>query len=241
MVDESSNLEAKVAQAIYGEMARQAREELSAVYIDAAEIEEVFREALTQTDRGAAILVFSFVESLMHRVFSLHLDDTIRGGLASLFENNGPLSTASSRIRMLAALRWISRDVASGLDILRSIRNHFAHHISAKSFDDRKIASWIASLPQLEKRLEKVNAFAGIFSDKAKFTNRDRFLLRSTLIVSDLTVDAHVLPYSLKYHVHPAVVAADFDNQPENLKNASRAFSRVSLEVVKRFAPATIR
>ena len=237
MAPKTPELEASVAKAIYLEMARQARAQVSAVEIDCDEIDAVMEEALSQTDRGAAILIFSYIETIMHRVFCLHLNNGVKGGLNSLLENNGPLSTASNRIRMLAALSWLEPDTSAGLDILRLIRNQFAHNIATRSFDDRKVSGWISSLPPLERRMEKVSGLEGVFSRANGMTNRHLFLARATLLVWNLAREAYVMPFSRKYQVHHSAVAGDYDGQPDNLKALSRRFSRTTLLIVKSFAP----
>ena len=178
------------ASKFYFQKALQARAEVSAIEINLDEIDQVMEEVLEQSDRGAAILIFSYVETLMHRVCLLHLNGAIKGGAKTLFENNGPLGTAHSRLSMLAALSWVGQETYEGLDLLRRVRNHFAHHVEAKSFADRKVSGWVSSLPQLEKRFETVPGLDGVFHRSNGMSLRHLFLARSTLLVWNLTIES---------------------------------------------------
>lgn len=97
-----------------------------------------------------------------------------------LLSNNGPLGTFSARIRVACALAWISDDVQSDLNLIRSIRNEFAHNFDhALSFADQAIADkwralrvaqvlidaneYAASKPHRNLSAEVIRAMGAIF------------------------------------------------------------------------------
>jgi mannitol operon repressor len=98
---------------------------------------EYLRELQKETPRGAVIISNAVIEDLLGRTLERYLTDhkdvkrLLKGPLAPL----GPLS---SRILMCFGLRLIDEKEYKTLDIVRRIRNHFAHNLKA-SFDDRKV------------------------------------------------------------------------------------------------------
>jgi DNA-binding MltR family transcriptional regulator len=59
--------------------------------------------------------------------------------MKGIFEGNGPLSTLDSKIRVASALGIIPGDFRDDVDLIRSIRNSFAHSISTRHFSDNDI------------------------------------------------------------------------------------------------------
>lgn len=91
----------------------------------------------SESDRACAILGAALLdarlESLYNRRFQFSKDELLSG--------NGPLSTFSARIRLAHALAWISDDVQYDLNIIRSVRNDFAHNFDHElSFSTQSIA-----------------------------------------------------------------------------------------------------
>ena len=91
----------------------------------------------SESDRACAILGAALLdarlESLYNRRFQFSKDELLSG--------NGPLSTFSTRIRLAHALAWISDDVQYDLNIIRSVRNDFAHNFDHElSFSTQSIA-----------------------------------------------------------------------------------------------------
>ena len=72
----------------------------------------------------------------------------IRGDRAKqLLEGfNAPLGTFSARIRMAYSLGLVTTHQQADLDLLRRIRNEFAHNWEPISFSDRKISAHISAL-----------------------------------------------------------------------------------------------
>jgi hypothetical protein len=97
----------------------------------------------SESDRAAAVLGASLLDA--------RLEDVFRTNLATnhdlLLGRSGPLSTFSSRINLAFALRWIDADTSHDLDIIRDIRNDFAHHLDHElSFATESIAARCCNL-----------------------------------------------------------------------------------------------
>lgn len=227
----------KLACRVYSDRISRAREEIASCEIDCSEIDALFEEALEQTDRGAAILIFSYAESAMHRALASHFTGIVKGGTAALFENNGPMGTASNRLMILAGLRWIDESTYRGLDVLRKMRNRFAHDVSIRSFEEDPIKGMVDSLPPFEKRFEKIPGLSGVFDVSNGMKKRHLFLARSALLLWNLVIESVEIPYSLKHLVGTHDVHDELANSSGNLRAASERFSHAMWLIIHSFAP----
>src|SRR4051794_30171075 len=95
---------------------------------------EAFRKALTaESDRGCALFAAAYLDHSLSDVLyvSLVANKKIE---TDLFEGTAPLASFSSRIKMAYYLGLISQPCRRDLDIIRGIRNDFAHKLDADSF-----------------------------------------------------------------------------------------------------------
>ncbi|MGH8770371.1 MAG: MltR family transcriptional regulator, partial [Burkholderiales bacterium] len=75
-----------------------------------------------------------------------------------LFEGLGPLNSLSAKIRIAHAFGLLPPDICADVDVIRKIRNEFAHAHQPLSFDSPKISGWVNGMralqvvrPQLEE------------------------------------------------------------------------------------------
>jgi mannitol operon repressor len=95
--------------------------------------------AREESDRGAVLVHCSMLDELLKRTIEARL--IIHSDVAKLTDGfNAPLGTFSSRILSALALGIISTREYDELELLRKIRNLFAHSIEA-SFRDQAITS----------------------------------------------------------------------------------------------------
>lgn len=100
---------------------------------------EVFRSALSkETDRGCALFASSYIDKALSDLLysALAYDKKIEN---DLFEGNAPLATFSARIKMAFYLGKISKVERQDLDLIRKIRNEFAHNADAIDFNKERI------------------------------------------------------------------------------------------------------
>jgi mannitol operon repressor len=89
-----------------------------------------------ETDRGAALVCAAFLDERLHETLAAHFvqhKDADR-----LFKTDAPLSTFSARIRIAFALGLISELEYKQCEIIRNIRNDFAHKLE-RSFGEQCI------------------------------------------------------------------------------------------------------
>lgn len=200
----------RVAKAVYQVQVDHARAAVAAIEFNLSEMKRVMDVAISESDRAAAILLFSYAEDMMIEGIKRNLNGGIKGGFASLIAPNGLLATAHDRITLLAALRWISPPTYAALNLLRGIRNRFAHHVSCDSFDDKVVSGMVTSLPDFERPITEQTG--------AKFVGlRTTYLARATLTVYRLMHEVSVMPHAIAQQVDPSDVGGPYDSRPSNI------------------------
>ena len=125
-----------------------------------------------ESDRAAAIFGCSFLEvQLRNRIRSQFITDN---SIEQLFRGYGPLSSLSAKIEIGYALGMLTKDVKQDFNLIRKIRNHFAHHHLDASFDVAPVKDLCANLKIIR----------GVFLDKDSVhidEQRDQFILTIAL------------------------------------------------------------
>jgi hypothetical protein len=104
--------------------------------VEVRHIHRLFKEMFrSKNDRGAAILLGTYVEDALQKAIenALHIRPKQH---RALFGINSPLGTFANKIRFAFALDIIGPETFHNLDIIREIRNAFAHsriHLSFKT------------------------------------------------------------------------------------------------------------
>jgi hypothetical protein len=109
-------------------------------------IYRLFKEMFqTRNDRGAAILLGTYVETALQEALesALHIRQWKRRGF---FGVNGSLSSFANKTSMAFALDIIGPETHSNLDHIREIRNAFAHSKVHVSFKIKEIQAVCALL-----------------------------------------------------------------------------------------------
>ena len=110
-----------------------------------------------ETDRGAAIFATSlFDEALKSLLISFLVSNT--SSKDEIFEGpNSPLSTLSSKITMTYRLGLLSDRFVRDLNLIRKIRNEFAHNIQGCDFTHTGIQSRVQELDKSSDTIAKLN------------------------------------------------------------------------------------
>ena len=87
-----------------------------------------------ETDRACAVLAAAFLDRALGELLHgfMRDDPKVR---ERLFGRNHPLTTFGARIDLAFALGLIGTTEHHDLDLVRKIRNHFAHELTGLSFD----------------------------------------------------------------------------------------------------------
>lgn len=98
-----------------------------------------------QKDAAAAIVAGSFVEHHLGNYLQ-HFMVQDEKFLKTLFGPTGPISSFSQRIQIAFALGHIDEVCRQDLDMIRTIRNYFAHAPTATNFQDGKVLKAIEKI-----------------------------------------------------------------------------------------------
>jgi mannitol operon repressor len=105
---------------------------------------DLIAEINKESDRGAVLTAASFIDDLLQKTVAAFLvDEASSKQLCEGF--NAPIGTFSSRIIAAYALGLISPDEQGDCNIIRKVRNEFAHTVKA-SFKDRKLIGLCSNL-----------------------------------------------------------------------------------------------
>jgi len=139
----------------------------------AEEVNAMTVELNKESDRGAVLVGVAYLDELLTRLFRKKM--LLSKKLSEeLLEGFGPLSGLSARTKVAYALGWIGPETYRELNLLRAIRNDFAHSHEPRTFSDAKVQNRCSQLG-----LPKT---ATTYRLKA----RDQFLLTASLVTMRL-------------------------------------------------------
>lgn len=98
----------------------------------------------SESDRGAVLAAAAYIDDLLGKTIAAFLVDGAKV-TELVAEYPGPLSNLSARTLAAHALGLISNDERAEIDLIRKVRNEFAHAVKM-SFDDGKVPSLCATL-----------------------------------------------------------------------------------------------
>ncbi len=175
--------------------------------LDSVRYGGTFWELIGETsDRAVAITMYALFDDVLLEVLKQHLDPDTPGGIDSLLNPSAFLGPSSNRLKLVVALRWISKESFRDVNILRNVRNRFAHHVDTKSFEDHNISGYVASLSENWLADEPLRS-------KSK---RQQFIFRSITVFQRFVMEVAVWPFALKLRVDPGYVLGD-GGWPENI------------------------
>jgi len=133
-----------------------------------------------ETDRAAAILASSYLESYLGECIKSFLVD--HKSIEKIFEGYSALATFSARTDMAFALGLITEELKHNLYYIRKIRNHFAHHPKVTSFADSHVRNLCSNF----SLLIKIEDGTTIDIAEDEVEPRKKFLLVVGLSMADL-------------------------------------------------------
>jgi hypothetical protein len=117
--------------------------------IDQAAFDAFSAEFRDESDRAAVILGAAKLDALLRLMLDrFFLPDPSEKKRYGLLGNGGdePVSSFSAKIKMAVRLGLIDEEFAASLDVVRKIRNGFAHKLEARSLADSPYREWVKEL-----------------------------------------------------------------------------------------------
>jgi hypothetical protein len=163
------------------------RQTLAETHPHLKEFSEFLGEFNQETERGAALAAAAFLDDILERVLAAVLIPNDSGyDLTSGF--NAPLGTLSARIAACHAMGLISEAEFKECQLIRRIRNEFAHKVKM-SFEVDRVKSLCANLSMSAKPYGDVTV-----------STRGQFTSAAVALILNLTNRPHyVAQRSLKY------------------------------------------
>lgn len=133
---------------------------------DSKYFSEFLAEFQKESDRGAALVGAALLDARLERILRAHF---VEGKSAKelLEGGNAPLASFSARIKCCHALGLITSHEKNDIDLIRAIRNEFAHQEHGLSFEGTKIKSLCSSL--ISRRPKSLQ-------EKIEYLPRTRFI-----------------------------------------------------------------
>lgn len=151
-----------------------------------------------ESDRGCVILAGALLsealEDLLKSVCRQELAD-VKSTVDPLFQGYAPLSTFSARIQLTFALGLLPRAFRDKIEIIRRLRNDFAHDWGPIDFNDPRCVSRLKLLLKEDREEgdnnnedDKGKTFPGIAGTKEQLTTRIAFILAINKILQTIDV-----------------------------------------------------
>lgn len=130
-------------------------------FADYQSMVEMFQQ---ESDRGAAVLAGSYVENHLGLYLRSRMID--QSATERMFSSEGGLSTFSHRIDLAQAFGFLSKRQCEDLNLIKKIRNHFAHHPKEASFSKTPISDWVHNLVASQTKLTLPDGTTDVIADE---------------------------------------------------------------------------
>jgi hypothetical protein len=140
--------------------------------MSAEEFKDFLAELSGSGHRAAALVAGAMLETDLTKVLKAQFAHLTESEINDLFGSSGPLYSFSNKIKFAYALRLISSQFRDDLDVLREIRNAFAHSQRPLNFEIQEIGAMCRRLKSMD--IEKGYDLNDL--DKVNVDNRTRYL-----------------------------------------------------------------
>ena len=162
-----------------------ARSQLASAVLSPDDMTQYANEVIA-SPRSAAIILAAHVEDSLHLALARRLRIKPSSWREVFSTERGPLGTFANKISMADAIGLISSETRRNLDIIRHLRNAFAHAMRPISFDTKEVADLCAML----RPPSPLPPTTGTHADAENPTPRQRYQHTCELIMHNLFVAA---------------------------------------------------
>jgi len=107
---------------------------------------QVSKALAEESDRACVILVTSWADHLLRIRLAQEFAKGNADARGALFATNGPFATLSSKLNAVFCAGWLDRDVYHDLNVIRKMRNQFAHSIEPLDLHNEPFPALVAAL-----------------------------------------------------------------------------------------------
>lgn len=184
--------------------------------------DDLFDALSKESSRGVVLVSASFLEealeSLLRARFSIRHPKS-KSSIDPLFKTFGPLSSFSAKIRISYAMDLIGEWVYRDLQIVREVRNRFAHSVELAQFDSPEVAHLteklkaadiaVTTITKGESRAQDTKKIETTNSSRSNRSKSDMERARFEMSVCFIGALLHVLARTLSID-EPLKVKEDF-------------------------------
>lgn len=105
-------------------------------------------------DRSCALIIASYLDQCLEILLRQSFVDARLAD--DLLVDNGPLGTFAAKIKLARSLNLISGRLYHDIQLVRKLRNHFAHNFESAQFNQDPALSWCRSM-EIPKKLKYAN------------------------------------------------------------------------------------
>jgi DNA-binding MltR family transcriptional regulator len=230
MAEEGSELVERVARALFEHALAKAREELDQRDLGLEDSRDFFLRLRGESDAALVVLGTSYIDTKITEAWKRNLRGKSNAALDALFENTGPLSTMSAKIRLAHGLDWITDNLAIDLHTVRKIRNEFAHDPYKHRLEDPGSQKLINSMAATEKEAIKVIRGMAEIPDP---TLRSIFHVRLCIICHSVVTQMAIGPIAMKHQVPKGSLLGDgFDDASKARKELMMMQARTVMNIL---------
>jgi hypothetical protein len=118
-----------------------------------------------ETDRAAAVLTASLLENALTDMLKVYLAPSA-GSQDDLFDGPmAPLHSFSSKIQISQRLGLISLKLSNDINLIKKIRNEFAHNVHGSNLESGKIREFLTHLVKSSKIIEGHNEIRNLYPE----------------------------------------------------------------------------
>lgn len=156
------------------------------------DFDHIVHEMYHGHDRGAALVASTQIEEVLGKFLKCFMVAPLSTTLEEqLFERDAPLSSFSKQIRIAYAFKMIDQPIRQHLDIIREIRNAFAHSRVHITFETPAVRTACLLLPRY---FEKFDDGTSPDAPKARYVGAATRLMKT--FGNAISVKAASLPLS---------------------------------------------
>ncbi|MCK4871913.1 MAG: hypothetical protein KAS72_04220 [Phycisphaerales bacterium] len=109
-------------------------------------LERVSDALSEESDRACVILVASWIAHFLRIKLAQEFSKGNSEARHALFSFNGPFATVSAKLNAVFCADWIDSDVYHDLQVIRKLRNTFAHSIDSHTLHEEPFPAMVAKL-----------------------------------------------------------------------------------------------
>jgi hypothetical protein len=153
-----------------------------------ARLNRIVDEAFKESDRAGAILLGAEIDILLKSLLEIYFLPPQKTSI-DIFGPDGAVGSFSARIELCYRLGFLHPAMHHDLQIIRKIRNRFAHGEQGLDLSDDQLRDWCHNLIQgkhVEQQLTTERAAKGF--KPVKFTTKNYLLLTATVMIANISL-----------------------------------------------------